>query len=107
VSKFAAAELRGKVRRGRRPAKSPEGVWRTVLSAIFRAVEGDLLDRTLAHWHAGRDAHGGRLCLSLYDGMLIAAPQGAESAVAAALEAAGASAAAELGVPGLRLVVTP
>ena len=107
VSKFSSAELRGKVPKGGKPPKSPEAMWRTVFSAVFRAVEGDLLDRTLAHWHTGGAAHGGRLVLPMYDGVLVAAPEGAVDIVAAALEAVGAHAAAELGVPGLRLVAKP
>ncbi len=105
VSKFDAWEVQGRVARGWREARGPDGVWRTVLSAVFRAVEGDLLDRTLLHGHIGREAHGGRLVLPLYDGLLVAAPLGGEAAVAAALEAAGAHAAAELGIPSMRLVV--
>jgi len=106
TSKFSAAELRGKVPKGKRSAKRPEDIWRSVFSAAFRGVEGDLLDRTLVHWHAGRDAHGGRLVLPLYDGLIVAAPQGQEAAVATALKSAGERAAAELGVSGLRMEVT-
>lgn len=106
VSKFSSAELCGKVPRGKRPAKAPEAIWRTVFSAVFRTVEGDLLDRTLAHWHAGRDVYGGRLVLPLYDGLLVAAPLRGEAAVATALHTAGHRAATELGIPALNLEVT-
>ena len=78
-------------------------MWRTVLSAIFRAVEGDLLAGTLAHWHADAKA-GGRLVLPIYDGLLAAAPVGAEDAVFAELRAAPDRAIAEFGIPKLRLV---
>ena len=106
TSKFGSFELRRGVSKGGRPAKRPEDMWRTVFSAAFRGVEGDLLDRTLVHWHAGREAHGGRLVLPLYDGLLVAAPLGREAAVATALEAAGARAAAELGLASMRMGVT-
>ncbi|MBW2256761.1 MAG: hypothetical protein JRI25_19500 [Deltaproteobacteria bacterium] len=101
-STFYRAEVMGKVAKGSsKPSKGPEGAWRTVFSAIFRAVEGDLLQRTLAHFHADRARHGGQPVLPLYDGLLVAAPIGREEEVWAALEAAGELAAGEMGVLGL------
>ncbi|MBW2254966.1 MAG: hypothetical protein JRI25_10265 [Deltaproteobacteria bacterium] len=76
-SRFSKVEVLGGVGKGRRE-KGPDGAWRTIFSAIFRGVEGDLL--------------------------LMAAPMGRETAVWTALEAAGALAAREIGVVGLVMV---
>ena len=100
VSRFSAAEVAGKVTKRRR-VSGPDDAWRTVFSAVFRAVEGDLLHRTLAHHHRAAKA-GGQPVLPLYDGMLVAAPVGAEDAVWAELEAAANQAIGELGIPKLR-----
>jgi len=89
VSRFSPADIAGRVAKGR-AAPGPDGVWRTVFSACFRAVEGDLLDRTLHHFHQA--SAGGRPMLPLYDGGLFAAPGGAEVAVEHALQAAAAQA---------------
>jgi len=103
-SRFSKAEVLGRVAKGsRRAAPGPDGVWRTVFSACFRAVEGDLLDRTLTHFHEGQEEHGGRPILPLYDGLLAAAPTGREQEVWEALKAAAARAAAEVGVARTRL----
>ena len=99
VLKFSHQELMGRSFKGK-PDKHPDEMWRSVFSAIFRAVEGDLLDGTLRHFH---DANaGGRPVLPLYDGGLFAAPEGDEESVSAALEAAAAKAAADLGVEAVR-----
>ncbi|MBW2255956.1 MAG: hypothetical protein JRI25_15340 [Deltaproteobacteria bacterium] len=103
-SRFSKVEVLGKVAKGSgRREKGPDGAWRTIFSTIFRAVEGDLLQRTLAHFCAGHAGHGGKPVLPLYDALMVAAPLGREQAVWKALEAAGALAAGEIGVVGLGL----
>ena len=99
VSRFSKDEVAGRVSKGHRRAKGPDRVWPSVLSAMFRAVEGDLMDGVLARFHDARNEHGGRLVLPLYDGLLVAAPVGREDAVWTALQSAGNSAAGELGIP--------
>ncbi|MBI2377992.1 MAG: hypothetical protein HYV07_28580 [Deltaproteobacteria bacterium] len=98
-SRFSRAEVRGEVAKGR-PAHGPEGAWRTVLSACFRAVEGDLLNQTLRHLHANDSA--ARPALPLYDGLVGAAPTGAEAAAREAMLAAADQAVLDLGIPMLR-----
>ena len=107
TSRFGAGEVRGVVGKGKKPAPGPKGAWRSVFSAMFRAVEGDLLDRTLAHFHESRGIHGGRPALPLYDGLYVAARHGDEGMVADALKHAAGLAATELSVPEMRMVVTP
>ncbi len=108
TSWFSAAEVKGLVSTGHgKRAPGPDAFWRTVFSALFRAVEGDLLDRTIAHFVADRDHHGGQLALPLYDALYVGAPVGREAVVAQALAQAGAKAAEELGVVGMRMVVKP
>ena len=109
VSRFSAAEVMGQVAKGSgKLAKGPSGVWRSVFSACFRAVEGDLLDRTLAHWHEQEKLiECGRLVMPLYDALYVAAESGTGGMVACALRAAAERAAEELGIPEMKLVVTP
>jgi len=105
VSRFSPAEVKGRVGKGRRSPPGPANVWRSVLSAIFRAVEGDLLARTLHHFQAGRLLHGGRLVLPIYDGLLVAAPAGGVPSVEGCLAAAARRATADLGLAGLKLKI--
>ncbi|MBI2378506.1 MAG: hypothetical protein HYV07_31195 [Deltaproteobacteria bacterium] len=98
-SRFSPAEVRGEVAKGR-PAHGPDGAWRTVFSACFRAVEGDVLNQTLRHLHANDG--GARPALPLYDGLIVAAPTGAEEAAQRALLAAAERAVLDLGIPMLR-----
>ena len=95
VSKFDRRELMGRSFKDT-PDRHPDVMWKTVFSAVFRAVEGDLLDGTLRNFHA--DNAGGRPVLPLFDGALVAAPSGNEEAVIRALDSAAARAAADLGV---------
>lgn len=97
-SRFSAAELRGRVGKGR-DAPRPEDVWRTIFSACFRAVEGDLLDQTVGRFR--ELAPSGRVVLPLYDGIIAAAARGHEQEVAEALERAGSEAASALGIASL------
>jgi hypothetical protein len=99
TSRFSPAEVLGEVGAGR-PAPGPGGAWRSVFSACFRAVEGDVLNQTLRHFHA--DSEGGRLVLPLYDGMLVAAPAGSERPIGDALMRAAERAVQDLGIPRLR-----
>ena len=102
TSKFSAAEVRGRSFKGR--DRDTDAVWRTVFSACFRAVEGDLLDATLRRFHV--DGSGGQPVSPLYDGMLAAAPTGSEEAVRVALEDAGGRAGRDLGLHELRAMAT-
>ncbi len=95
VSRFHREELMGRSFSGA-PARAPEDVWRTVFSALFRAVEGDLLDGTLRRLHSSGGR--GRPMLPLYDGGLFAAPVDCEEEFVRALEATAAKAAADLGL---------
>ena len=99
VSRFSKAEVAGRVSKGHQKPKGPDPVWPSIFSAMFRAVEGDLMDGLLARFHSHRLEHGGQLVLPIYDGLLVAAPVGREEIVWAHLERAGAAAAEELGVP--------
>jgi len=103
VSRFSASEVRGLVRKGSKKAPGPSGTWRSIFSASFRAVEGDLMSRTLLHFHEGWGLHRGRPVLPIYDGLLVAAPEDCEELVWRGLKAAGGQAAQELGMPALRL----
>ena len=78
------------------PAHCEGSPWRSVFSACFRAVEGDLLDVTFRRFNV--DGAGGQLVLPLYDGALVSAPLGAEQDVAGAAEEAAVGAAKELGI---------
>jgi hypothetical protein len=102
VSRFSAGEVAGVVGRGRQ-APGRDGAWRTVFSAAFRAVEGDLMDLVFRHFAASRV--GGRLALPIYDGALVAAPRDLVEGVQQALLAAAKKAVEELGVPQLEAVV--
>ena len=104
LSKFTPGEVAGRVVKGKQAARGPGGVWRSIMSACFRAVEGDLLDATLRHFHDSKV--GGQLVLPLYDGGLFACTWGSEGAVADALRDAGERAAKGLGLYGARAVVT-
>lgn len=103
ISRFAPSEVAGRVAKGSRPAPGRENVWRSVFSACFRALEGDLLDATLRRFHAS--SGGGRLVLPIYDGALVAAPSGAEEGVRRALLEAAEGAVVDVGVPKLRAIV--
>ena len=96
VSKFSAGEVAGRVAKGKQAARGPDGVWRTIMSACFRAVEGDLLDATLRHFHDSKV--GGQLVLPLYDGMIAAGPWGAEQVAIDALREAAEHASSEIGL---------
>lgn len=102
VSRFTAAEVRGQVERGR-TAPGIDGAWRSILSACFRAVEGDLLDETLRRFHA--DSAGGRPVLPLYDGLLLASPVGREDAATNAMLGAAQLAAHGLGLFAMQVAV--
>ena len=102
ASRFREDEVAGTFKK-HGPAPGPDGAWRSIFSACFRAAEGDLLDRTLAHFHENSKA-GGRLVLPIYDGLLAAAPTGAEDAAFAELGATAKRAISDLGIPKLRLV---
>jgi hypothetical protein len=97
-STFYPAQVKGHRYKPTVKEKGPKGAKRSIFSAILRAVEGDLMDRMLHHWHAGRDAHGGRLALPLYDGIIFGAREGRKDETWAAMERAAARAAKELGV---------
>lgn len=103
ISRFAPSEVAGRVAKGSRPAPGRDRVWRSVFSACFRAVEGDLLDATLRRFHVSNA--GGRLVLPIYDGALVAAPSGAEAAVGQALLEAAEEAVVEVGIPKLQAIV--
>jgi hypothetical protein len=106
LSRFAPYEVRGEVGKGtRKVAPGLNGAWRTVFSALFRAVEGDLLDQTLRHFHSIREAHGARLILPLYDGLTIAALPEQQDIAERALTICGRQAAQDLGLPDLRLTI--
>jgi len=101
---FSSAEVQGRGARGRGAAQPGlAGAWRPIFSALFRAVEGDLLDQTLRYFHALREAHGSRLVLPLYDGLFVAAPQGGEVRSARAITLCGEQAATDLGLLGLTM----
>ncbi|MBI2375111.1 MAG: hypothetical protein HYV07_14030 [Deltaproteobacteria bacterium] len=99
LSKYSPAEIQGRVGRGRR-APGPDGIWRTVFSACFRSVEGDLLDATLRNFHA--ESGGGRPVLPMYDGLIAAGPTDAVEFAQHALLAAAEAAIRDLGIPKLR-----
>ena len=103
LSKFSAAEAGGRSFKGR-PDRGLDEVWRTVFSACFRAVEGDLLDATLRHFHS--DSAGGQPVLPLYDGMLAASPSGSVPIVCHALQASARRAAHDIGLDHLRGLAT-
>lgn len=102
LSKFTAGEVQGRVSKGRR-APGLDGMWRTVMSACFRAVEADLLNGVLRRLHA----LGGlvRVALPLYDGLIAGAPIGSEDAAQTALLKAAEEAVAEIGIPKLKAIV--
>lgn len=103
ISRFAPSEVQGGIAKGSRPAPGRDHVWRSVFSACFRAVEGDLLDATLRRFNA--KSGGGRLVLPIYDGALVAAPDGTEEVVRRALLEAAEGAVVDVGVPKLRAIV--
>ena len=106
VTAFAPAEVRGKIARGTpREVPGPAGARRIVFSSIFRAVEADLLDQTLRHFHSIREHHGARLVLPLYDGLILAAPASQVEFAGRALQTCAEAAAKDLGLPGLLLTV--
>lgn len=102
ISRFSRSEVAGRVEKSR-SAPGQDRVWRTLWSACFRAVEADVLNRTLAHLHE----HGGgcRPVLPLYDGLLAAAPEDAVEVAQAALHAAATRAATEVGLVALEPIV--
>lgn len=103
-SSFTPSEVQGKIVHGRPDeAPGPEGAQRAVFSAIFRAVESDLLDQTVRHFHSIREHHGARLMLPLYDGLLVAAPYDSIDLSARALQTCAEAAGSDLGIPGLSL----
>lgn len=102
VSRWSPSEVRGLVHRAHRAAPRPDGVWRTVFSAAFRAVEGDLLSEVMRRF-AARDV--GRLVLPMFDGLIVAVPAGREDAGGRALVEAGEGAARALGLTGLRVAL--
>lgn len=89
--------------KGERRPSGPEGVWRSVFSACFRAVEADWLDDTLRRFHVA--SGGGRPVLPLYDGLTVAAPLGVSEGVGPALVEAAAGAASGLGLTSARFQV--
>ena len=102
LSKFTAGEVQGRVSKGRR-APGRDGMWRTVMSACFRAVEADLMNGVLRRLHA----LGGlvRVALPLYDGLIAGAPNGSEDAAKTALLEAAEQAVVEIGIPKLKAIV--
>lgn len=103
ISRFAPSEVAGRLAKGSRLAPGRDHVWRSVFSACFRAVEGDLLDATLRRFNA--KSGGGRLVLPIYDGALVAAPSGAEDALRKALLDAAEQAVVDVGLPNLQPIV--
>jgi hypothetical protein len=100
-SAFPPGEILGAVAKKGMAAPGPEGVWRTVFSAAFRAVEGDLLNQLMRHFHEIKDYHHSRLVLPVYDGILTAAPEGEADRTWRALQVCGLQAAKDLGLAGL------
>ena len=72
---------------------------RTSFSAIWRGIEGVILDEALERVHALRP-RGLRLVLPMYDGLLLAAPVAAASELAGLVEVAMHQALTAVGVPG-------
>jgi hypothetical protein len=103
VSRFSAAEVAGAIAPHGAP-KGPEGAWRSLWSAAFRAVEGDLMDTTVRHF--AELPMGGKLVLPIYDGMILAAPAGAENAVEVALRRAAVTAAHDIGITVTETITT-
>ena len=101
ASAFPPGEILGAVSKKGLAPPGPEGVWRTVFSAAFRAVEGDLLNRLMKHFHETREYHHGQLVLPVYDGILTAAPEGGSAKVWEALKVCGLQAAKDLGLTDL------
>jgi len=107
-SRFSPGEVLGQIAKGsKKAAPGISGAWRTVFSAVFRAVEGDLLDQTLRHLHSIREHHGIKLALPLYDGVVIAAPKDGVERASKALMVCAQAACNDLGLPALSMTVKP
>ncbi len=102
-SQYSPDDVQGMVPGRSRHSRGHEAAWRSIFSGVFRAVEGELLSRTIARFHADRLRHRGAPVLPIYDGLLIGAPRGAEVRVWRGIEQAAFEAAGEVGVEGLIL----
>ncbi len=99
-SKYSPADVQGRGAGRSRGATDHEAAWRSIFSGVFRAVEGDLLSRTIARFHADRARHGGAPALPIYDGLLLGAPEGREEQVRSSVKHAANAAAEDVGVHG-------
>lgn len=100
---FDAATVRGAARRPRwtgitEPAQRLNASIRTTFSAIWRGIEGAVLDQALHRLHKLRE-RGLRLVLPMYDGLLLQAPTDAADGLAGCARAELLAALHDVGIP--------
>lgn len=106
-SGFSPAELRGTAPARNGQPKGPDGAARSVFSAVFRAVESDLLRLTIINIVRSSSEGCVKGVLPLYDGLYLGCrPDDVEQATAI-VEAAAKQAAMAMGLPGMHMKVSP